>query len=188
MITSITENSITRSILATVAGLLMIMWPEAMIKYMIMAIGALFIIAGIYTITLYIVKREARRKVHTVAAAASLLLGALLMIAPGFFINALMYMWGILLAVAGIQQVVTLIAARRNVVSVPLGLYILPALIIVAGIWIMIRPGAVIAYTFIILGTLSLLYGISELIGWYKFRPAKKAIIITGEMNEENDA
>ena len=175
--------------MATVAGLLMIMWPEAMIKYMIMAIGGLFIIAGIYTIALYILKSESRRTVHTVAASASLLLGGLLMIAPGIFINALMYMWGILLIVAGIQQIATLIASRRNVVSISLGFYILPTLIIIAGVGIMIRPGTVIAYTFIILGTLSLLYGISELVGWYKFRPsAGKAIIITGETSDGNDA
>ncbi|MDR2499144.1 MAG: DUF308 domain-containing protein [Tannerellaceae bacterium] len=172
-----------RSILAMLAGLLMILWPSQMIHYMVMAIGALFILAGIYTLVLYVRSSETRRTVHIVAAIASLLLGAWLMIVPSFFINILMYIWGILLALSGTQQIVALIAARKYT-TVHIAYYILPAIIIAAGIVIMLHPGTVISKTFIILGALSLLYGINELIGWYIFRPQKAPIVLANEVED----
>jgi uncharacterized membrane protein HdeD (DUF308 family) len=185
MITTITRNSIIRSVLAIVAGLLMILWPYRMGEYMVMAIGALFIFAGIYTLVLYVRSNNTRKTVHIVSAVASLLLGVWLILVPDFFIKILMYVWGILLVLAGIQQIVALVAARRYM-SVPVGYYILPSLIIAAGIVITAHPGLIISYTFIILGTLSLLYGLNELIGWYKFRPQQTAALLPDEVKDVN--
>jgi uncharacterized membrane protein HdeD (DUF308 family) len=54
---------------------------------------------------------------------------------------------------------------------------VLPSLILIAGVMILIYPFEAIAGTFTLLGTVSLFYGVNELISWYKFRPRKTELM-----------
>ena len=101
-------------------------------------------------------------------AAGSVFLGGWMGIMPNFFVNIFMYLLDILLVVAGIQQIISLSYARRwN--HVPLGFYVIPVLILVTGIMILFYPFGAAANTFVIFGVACLIYGITELINWYKF-------------------
>ena len=101
--------------------------------------------------------------------AGSILFGAWLVIMPTFFVNILMYILGALLVIAGIQQLVALISARKWS-YVPWGFYIMPILILITGVMILAYPFGAAANTFIVFGIASIFYGASELINWYKFR------------------
>lgn len=91
------------------------------------------------------------------------------MIMPEFFVNILMYVLGALLVIAGVQQLVSLISARKWS-NVPLGFYLMPALILITGVMILAYPFGAAANTFVIFGVASIFYGACELINWYKFR------------------
>jgi uncharacterized membrane protein HdeD (DUF308 family) len=171
-----------------ISGLLMIMWPDKMMEYLVMLIGALFVLSGIYGLVLYFLRKNILRSfVYLVVSAAGILLGLLLLLLPQLFINILMYIWGGLLVLAGFHQIVVLVLARKHSV-VPYGFYALPALVVaVAGIVTIMHPGEMSNYTLIILGVVSLLYGINELIDWYKFRPSQ-AIEIQEETKPEEKA
>ena len=99
----------------------------------------------------------------------SLLLGGWLLLMPNFFVNILMYLLGAVLVLAGIQQISTLIRARKWSV-VPYGFYILPSLILLVGVMILVYPMDIMANTLTIFGVATLFYGANELINWYKFR------------------
>ena len=101
--------------------------------------------------------------------AGSVLFGAWLVIMPEFFVNILMYLLGALLVIAGVQQLVSLISARKWS-NVPLGFYLMPALILITGVMILAYPFGAAANTFVIFGVASIFYGACELINWYKFR------------------
>lgn len=45
-----TNIGILRGVLAIILGVVLVMWPEAAIIYMIMVIGACFLLPGIYSI------------------------------------------------------------------------------------------------------------------------------------------
>ena len=90
------------------------------------------------------------------------------MIMPQFFVSILMYILGALLVIAGVQQLISLISARKWC-TVPYGFYIIPSLILITGVMILAYPFGAAANTFVIFGVACLIYGLSELINWYKF-------------------
>ena len=114
-------------------------------------------------------KRERGKTDVSYRAAGSVLFGAWLVIMPEFFVNILMYVLGALLVIAGVQQLVSLISARKWS-NVPLGFYLMPALILITGVMILAYPFGAAANTFVIFGVASIFYGACELINWYKFR------------------
>ena len=112
---------------------------------------------------------EERERGETDVSYRGILFGAWLVIMPEFFVNILMYLLGALLVIAGVQQLVSLISARKWS-NVPLGFYLMPALILITGVMILAYPFGAAANTFVIFGVASIFYGACELINWYKFR------------------
>lgn len=165
------NNSILRSVLAIILGLVLVLWPEVAINYLVITIGILFIPPGIFAILSYFTRDKEVENYRTfpLEAAGSILFGALLVIIPNFFVNTLMYLLGILLLIAGIQQLVSLIKARKWT-FVGWGFYIIPVLLILVGIVILSKPFSIVSSTFIVFGVACLIYGVSELINAIRFR------------------
>lgn len=166
------NNAILRSAFAILLGLVMVLWPEAAITYLVITIGVLFILPGLFSILGYFTRSKETNgdnPMFPIEGAGSVLFGAWLVIMPGFFVNILMYVLGALLVVAGVQQIVTLISARKWS-TVPFGFYLMPVLILITGVMIIAYPFGAAANTFVIFGVAIMFYGICELINWYKFR------------------
>ena len=68
----------------------------------------------------------------------------------------------------GVQQIASLSTARRWM-PVPGAFYLIPSLILIAGIVALFNPTGVRNTAFIIIGISSLVYSLSELINWFKF-------------------
>ena len=166
------NTSVVRSVFAIILGLVLILWPEATITYLVMTIGVLFILPGaISTINYFSRPKDefGKRPLFPIEAAGSILLGIWLVVMPAFFVNILMYVLGAILVVAGLHQLVSLITVRKWA-SVPFGFYLMPTLTLIVGIMILAYPFGAAANTFVIFGVASLFYGCCELINWYKFQ------------------
>lgn len=166
------NTSVIRSVFAIVLGLILILWPEATITYLVMTIGILFILPGIVATVSYFSRPKdefGKRPIFPIEAAGSILLGVWLVSMPGFFVNILMYVLGAILVVAGLHQLISLISVRKWA-SVPFGFYLMPSLTFIAGIMILAYPFGAAANTFVIFGIASLYYGACELVNWYKFQ------------------
>lgn len=169
------SNSTMRSALATVLGFVLVLWPENAIKYLVITIGVLFMLPGIFSILNYILQKKDNDEalsMFPIEAAGSILLGIWLVVKPAFFVNILMYLLGFLLVIAGVQQIFSLVRARRWTI-VGWGFYIIPVLLLLTGILILTDPFGFAASTFIIFGVASIIYGFSELINSYRFRRKK---------------
>jgi hypothetical protein len=84
---------------------------------------------------------------------------------------------------AGVWQIASLVNARRWV-KVPLGFYVVPTLILLAGLFSVAYPSDVREDVFMVLGVTSLVFAVSELINWIKFtrkRPAVTTVSLTEE-------
>ena len=166
------NNSVLRSAFAMILGFVLVLWPEAAVTYLVITIGICFIIPGIFSLLNYFTREKVEGEpspMFPIDGAGSILFGAWLVIMPEFFVNILMYILGALLVIAGAQQIYSLVSARKWSI-VPYGFYIIPALILITGIMILAYPFGAAANTFVIFGVACLIYGISELINWYKFR------------------
>jgi len=160
-----------RSVFAFMLGAILILWSGDALRFLVIAIGILFIILGMMPLILYFYLRC--RKVHDISfphiGLCFLIFGLMLVIAPTLFVNILMYLLGIILVLGGIELMYTLISARKWT-KVSIVIYLLPVLILIAGILILINPFQTAENIFILAGVTSLIYGIAELVSWLKFR------------------
>lgn len=162
--------SLIRTLCALVIGLVLVIWPDAAISYIVITIGVLFIIPGFISLIGYFAAKPeggmSRR--FPIEGVGSLLFGLWLVIMPGFFADVLMFLLGFILVLGGVQQIASLSTARRWMV-VPAAFYIVPVLILIAGIVSLFNPTGARNTAFMIIGISSLVYAVSELINWFKF-------------------
>ena len=168
--------SIMRCVSAIAIGILLMVWPETAIVYLVIAIGAMFFLPSLFTLVGYFVTGRQLGMYFPIVSLGSLLFGLWLMVSPAFFVGILMYVLGVVLVFAGISQIAGLLGARSHA-SVSFGYYVMPILILFAGLVVLVNPFAAATIPFIILGISSTAYGISELINIYKFRRKEEKLM-----------
>jgi len=162
---------IIRAIFAILLGALLMWVPNSAIFYVVVTIGIFFIVPGLILLISYFTAERAKRPEipFLFAGIGSLLFGVVLVSVPNFFISVLMYLFGALLLLGGIEQIITLIRARKKV-TVPVFFYIVPLLIMIAGVLVLFNPFKMAETLFIFIGVTCLIYGIMEFVHWLKFK------------------
>ena len=164
--------SIIRCVCALVIGVLLVAWPEAAILYLVITIGVLFWVPGLFSVFGYLMSGKQSGTSFPIAGLGSLLFGLWLMVMPAFFVGILMYVLGAILVLAGISQIVNLSAARSWTI-VPGGFFVIPVLVLIAGMVVLFNPFTAATVPFIILGVSSIVYGLSDLVSIIRFRQKK---------------
>ena len=127
------------------------------------------VLPSLFSLVGYFMKGHQAGMYFPVISLGSLLFGLWLMVSPAFFVGILMYVLGAVLVFAGISQIVTLLSARSHS-AVALGYFVMPVLVLLAGLVVLVNPFVAATIPFFILGVSSTIYGITELINIYKFR------------------
>lgn len=166
--------ALVSSLCALVIGILLVTWPDVAVNYLVITIGVLFLLPGLVGLFTYLAilnknKENAFRPVFPIVALGSTLLGIWLIVMPSFFVGVLMYVLGILLVLGGISQLASLTAAR-SFTTVPFGVYVIPVLILVAGITVLFNPFATAEVPFIVLGVSSIVYALMDIVRLLRFR------------------
>ena len=177
----IMNHSLLRAISSILIGLLLVVWPETAIVYLVIAIGVLFFIPGLISVISYVTKGQKIGMPFPIVSIGSLLFGLWLMVSPAFFVGILMYVLGIILVFAGISQIINLVNIR-NWAQVGIGYFVVPILILLAGMIVLLNPFAVASIPFIILGISCMVYGISDIFNRIVFRQKKEEQPITKEV------
>ncbi|MBR1932836.1 MAG: DUF308 domain-containing protein [Prevotella sp.] len=173
----ILQSSFFRALTAIVVGVLLIKYPDNTVTGIVVAIGVLFLLSGIVSLLGY---WNARRHVseytiydaqgRQVAGQApafplvgvgSIILGAILALMPETFISWLMYVIGAILILGAISQYMAIISARRYG-NTSFAYWVCPTLILLVGLYVIIKPMAPLSTAMLILGWLTLFYGIIE--------------------------
>ena len=162
------SNSFLRTICALIIGLVLVMFPNEAGDYFVITIGVVFLIPALLSIIGYFAMSAEERRRLPIEGIGSLLFGLWLIIMPGFFADLLTFVLGFILVLGGVQQIASLSAARRWM-PVRVGFYIIPVLILIAGLVALFNPTGARNTAFIIIGISSLVYSLSELINWFKF-------------------
>ena len=162
------SDSFLRAICALVIGLVLVMFPDQAGDYLVITIGVVFLVPSLISIIGYFAQSTEMRSRFPVEGVGSLLFGLWLIIMPGFFADLLTFVLGFVLLMGGVQQIASLSMARRWM-PVPGVFYLVPSLILIAGIIALFNPTGARNTAFIIIGISSLVYSLSELINWFKF-------------------
>ena len=187
----ILQSSIFRAICAIAIGILLIKFPDNTVTWITVAIGILFLLSGIISLVVYL---NAKRHVseykitdaegHVVAGekptfpivgVGSIILGFLLALTPNVFITALMYIIGGILVLGAINQYMNLVNARKYG-KIGFGYWIFPSVILLIGLYVIIKPMAPASMAMLVLGWCSLLYGVTEMINSLKFYSDKRKV------------
>lgn len=165
--------ALLRGITALLIGGLLVFWSQSAVLYLIMVIGCLFLIPGLFSLLTYYrkVSPEGTRRFGwpQVLGVGSILFGLCLIISPEFFERSLMYALGIILSYAGLSEIIQLAAARQWM-RVPGVFYLTPVLVMLTGIFILFNPIESANLPFIVLGIGCIVYGISDMVNVLKFR------------------
>lgn len=164
--------SLIRTVFALIIGLVLVIWPNTASDYLVITIGVLFIIPGLISLIGYFTSDRTLNRRFPVEGLGSLLFGVWLVIMPDFFANLLMYVLGVILILGGAHQIYAVAIARRWT-NVPAGFYVLPALILLAGLLILFNPVEARNSAFLIIGIASIVYAVTELINWFRFTNRK---------------
>lgn len=178
--------SILRCVCAVVVGVLLVAWPEAAILYLVITVGVLFLVPGLFSMFSYLTRDRTADMSFPLAGLGSLLFGLWLMIMPGFFVGILMYVLGAILVLAGINQLASLSVAR-GWTAVPGGFFVVPVLVLAAGIIVLLNPFAAATVPFVILGVSSIIYGLSDLVTILRFRRKDTPRMSTPSAHEIED-
>ena len=100
-----------------------------------------------------------------------IVLGLLLFMFPGFAAGLLIYLIAFVLICFGLFQIVGLISANR-VLRVGLWSYVMPFLVLLAGIFLISKPAFVGEAIGVVAGASLIVYGASELLSSWKMRRA----------------
>lgn len=184
------QSSIFRAVCAIVIGVLLVKFPQDGVTWLTMAIGALFLLSGIIALIAYWqAKRHAGEYTITdqqgrvvrggqptfpIVGAGSVILGLVLTLSPNAFVNGLMYMLAAVLILGGVTQLMALVAARR-LGSIPFGYWVMPSVILLMGLFIVLKPFESAETSLQVLGWCSMVYGVIELVNALKIYRVRKA-------------
>lgn len=156
------------SIIAFVAGLILIIWPEIIKEYIVLIIGGLILSVGVASLIYYFIEKEKGNvsNILLLNVAVDSLFGLILLIFPKFFAGLVMFLFGIVLLLFGISRLVKLIQASK-VLDLHWGLYLVPSLTTLAGVLLFFYPNRTGNLLFIIFGIILLAYSISDFVSMY---------------------
>ena len=184
------QSSIFRAMCAIIVGVLLIKFPKDGVTWLTVAIGVLFLISGIIAVIAYISARKhaaeytitdkqgriisGGQPTFPIVGAGSIILGLTLALTPGVFTHGLMYILSAIMILGGLNLLTNLISARR-LGAVPFGFWVAPSLILLTGLFVILKPMESAETPLYILGWCSLLYGVTELINALKIHSIRKA-------------
>ena len=159
-----------RSLTTAAIGILLLVLREQAMPLIVMCLGALFMLPGIFTLALFLVPKlrgngsaGSSAIVIPVMAIGSLLLGLWMFLQPSFFVAIIMWVLGGVMVVMGGTQLVSLLMAKRRV-KVSLLLFFLPSVILLVGVTVLLNPFKAASVPFMILGVGAIITALSDMI------------------------
>ena len=198
----ILQSSFFRAICAIAVGILLIKYPDNTVTWITVAIGVLFFLSGIISLVVYLNARKhvseykitdaegnvvaGERPTFPIVGVGSIILGAILALTPNIFITALMYIIGGILILGAINQYMNLVNARKFG-KIGFGYWIFPSIILLTGIYVLIRPMDPASVAMQFLGWCTLLYGVTEMINSIKFHNDRRKYAKAQEIQQAEE-
>lgn len=183
------QSTAFRAVCALVIGALLIKFPDNTVTGITIAIGVLFLLSGVLSCLSYIQARRhtseykiydaegrlvaGEQPMFPIVGIGSIILGLILALMAKSFVTALMYIIGILLVLGAINQFMTLLTGRRYG-NIGLWMWVMPSLILLTGLYVMLKPMAPLQVAMTILGWCMVVYGVVELVNALKFYRDRK--------------
>lgn len=174
---------IVRSICVLLIGVLFLVMGDSALSILVMAVGALLMIPGMFSLISYIRHMEQHR-MFPLAALGSFILGLWMVVSPAFFVGFFMYVVGAVLVALGIYQLASL-SVSSKMLHVGWGLYVMPVLVLLLGLFVIFNPFEAAAIPFMLIGIGCIVSAINDIIAAIRMAKMNKN---TGKPVEIEDA
>lgn len=175
MITFGYKNKFTgplRALTAIAIGVVMVISRTNALELAVQIIAAFLFASGIVSLIVgYRQRKNGTMGLMGFNGVVDIVLGLLLFLFPGFVAGLLIYLIAFVLICFGFFQLLGLGSASR-VVKLGLWSYVLPFLVLAAGIFLMTRPAFLGEAIGVVAGAALIVYGVSELFSSWKMRKA----------------
>lgn len=169
----VVNSYIFRAVCALLVGILLVSNPERMTGLLVQVIGGLFLLSGLVSLVSYAMisfsEESGMKPAFPLVGLGSFLFGIFLIFFPGLFVTYLMYVFGLLMVVGGINQIWNLFRLRR---LIPFRWYVLLVALVImgVGVFVLFKPMESAALPFILLGANFILFGVAELVNGVRWR------------------
>ena len=170
-------HSMWRGIFALVLGIVLVVWPDVALVYIVVLLGILLLVWGAVSLLSWLAYRKRDGAVSRgvpLDGVFALIFGALLVATPTSFVNALMVILGLLLIIAGVNQIAVLAGANRRGIGFSWVMYVFPVLVLIAGAVIVFNPFTSAAGVFVFFGISAIFYGLVDLYNSYSIQQRKR--------------
>lgn len=194
------QSTIFRALCAIVIGALLIKYSEEAVTWLTISIGVIFLVSGLISCATYLAARRHSSDVEVydaqgqrvtmpkpsfpIVGIGSILLGALLTLAPNAFINGLMYALAAILILGALNQYFNLGATTRFA-HVGLAWWIFPTIILLVGLIAMVKPSLIASAPLYVIGWCMMVYGVVDLINAIKIHQCRKAFETNNKRAQE---
>lgn len=157
------KKSIVRSICAVLAGLLFCFYPELTPQLFILVLGGSILFIGAVSFLTTFTGNRKPTLTNYFNLVLSLIVGLALIISPNFWLGFVMILLGIVIALCGLAQIVSLIGIRKYGVKPNIAEYILGLLLFGLGIFICFNPLKSNEALMVLFGAGCIFYGLTNL-------------------------
>lgn len=175
---SVTNRSYSavRGVITLAFGMCLLLWPDFTAGLIVKIIAAFLLAAGIITLV-FALNANGKSEggvsfLSILNICVYLIFGLLIFIFPGFFMGLIAFLFGAVLLIAGIGQIMNLYYSSKYT-KLSGGLYIIPIIIIVCGTALFFSPKFSTQILTMIFGGAVALYGISEIVSAWQLRKVK---------------
>lgn len=132
------NSNILMAVITGAVGILLVVLHNSinLLNWISIAVGIMLLIPSIYILWSSSSSRGNKNSGATVTSVVTLLLGLAMCIFPGFFAGFFVYVLGVLLIAFGLYHIIDLIQWSK-LTSIPGYFYIIPALMMIAGVVIL---------------------------------------------------
>lgn len=158
------KKIIIRTTLALLLGLVFCIFPDTSARIFVIILGGAVLFIGIVSfLSIFTFKEGRPMGINYFNLVLSLILGIALLVKPDFFINLLMILLGIILAIAGIGQILSLASVRKWNIRPSIGEYLLGVVLLALGVFICCMPDFSNATLFFLFGLGAIFYSVTNL-------------------------
>lgn len=163
-------STLTRSVISLLLGFVLVIWPEQVNSTIITILGIILLLPFVGALLAKFLRKKDEAKAYDVlpiiGGGGSAVLGILMIIMPNTFTSLLALFIGIMLFFAGITQIIGVFTYCR--VAKSFWLMLLPLITMGVGLYAITNFTEMAKTLWIILGVMIILYGVSEILNYFK--------------------
>lgn len=163
------KQSLVRSVLALLIGIVLLVWPNEAVHYFFLVFGILLLVSGGDSIWRFVSARKSGDILTPLLAMGicEVLIGAVFVVNPEILMNFLILIFGLILLFVGAYEVILLVSYKQRFGWY----YLLPLVVLLMGILLLVNPfSATQAILVMLFGISVILYGVSGIIDYYRIR------------------